>query len=205
MKNFIPDRFSHLISRRGFTLVELMVASTIALLLAGGVVELLLQASAEQRRGLGDSTVEEKAYMLQSEIASCLRSMSINQGMSPVYGTLVSDSNGNPLGYTSINVFYPTNGTYNRANITFNPTNGQVIYTPNVLASGSQVLWMTNGSTIVLTNLLFNSSYTTVGSENNSLVNVQFQMNDNGYSNQNPTNNVASVFRNFSVQMRNDY
>jgi len=192
--------------RRAFTLMELMIASVIGLVLAVGVVGLLLQASAEQRRGLGDSTVEEKAYMLQTEITACLRSMSVNEGMQPNYTTAVDyPGTSNIMGYTSVNVFYPTNGSWITANITFNSTNGQVIYTPNVLASTSQILWMTNGATMLLTNLVFSPSFNSVGAQNNSLVNVQFQMNDNGYSNQNPTNNVASVFRNFSVQMRNDF
>jgi hypothetical protein len=64
---------------------------------------------------------------------------------------------------------------------------------------------MTNSATLLLTNLVFSTSLNQVGAQNNSLVNVQFEMNDNKYSNQTPTNNIARVLRNFSVQMRNDF
>jgi hypothetical protein len=66
------------------------------------------------------------------------------------------------------------------------------------------MLWMTNSAAAVLTELYFSTSFNLDGSQNNSLLNVVFQMNDNGFSRQNPTNNPASLFRNFSVQMRND-
>jgi len=207
MKNLTNARFSRSAGRRGFTLIELMVAGTIGLILAGGVIELLLQASVEQRRGLSDSTVEQKAYMLQSEITSCLRGMSINQGFQPINSSAVYyPGTSNVMGFTSIVVFSPaTNGSYIEAQITFNPTNGQVLYTPNTLASATQIVWMTNSATLLLTNLVFSTSLNQVGAQNNSLVNVQFEMNDNKYSNQTPTNNIARVLRNFSVQMRNDF
>jgi hypothetical protein len=42
------------------------------------------------------------------------------------------------------------------------------------------------------------------GSPDNSLINVSFQLDDNGASGQNQTNNPASICRTFSVQMRNN-
>ena len=42
------------------------------------------------------------------------------------------------------------------------------------------------------------------GSQDNSLVNVMIQMDDNGYSHQNPINNPASIYRAFSIKMRSD-
>jgi hypothetical protein len=63
---------------------------------------------------------------------------------------------------------------------------------------------MTNSPTVALTKLYFSTSFNLDGSQNNSLVNVVFQMNDNGFSQQSPINNPASIMRNFSVQMRND-
>ena len=196
--------FAARVSRGAFTLVELMVAIAVSMGLGGTVVLLLLQSATEQRHGFADTTVEEKAYALQANITSCLRSMSATQGLTPNYSSGYHDSNGNLLGYQSVFLFYPANGAYITATIGYNSSTGQVIYTPNVLTPSTQMLWMTNTATAVLTELYFATSYNLDGSQNNSLVNVVFQMNDNGFSQQSSTNNPASIFRNFSVQMRND-
>ena len=202
--NLAVANVSRRISRQAFTLVELAVASTISIVIGGTVVLLVFQSATEQRKGYADTAVEQEAYTLEANITSCLRSMSANQGATPNYATQVSDSSGNPLGYQSIVIFYPTNGGYITGSINYIPATGQVIYTPNVLTPTTQIVWMTNSTTTLLTNLLFSTSFNPDGSQNSSLVNVQFQMNDNGYSKQNPTNNPASLYRSFAVQMRND-
>ncbi len=191
-------------ARRAFTLVELLVAATVGLGLAGTVVLLLLQSAAEQRDGFADTTVEEQAYVLQANITSCLRSMSANQGMTPNYSSALYNTNGNLLGYQSIFVFSPSNGAYITANITFIPSTGQVLYTPDITNPSVQTQWMTNNTSAGVTQLCFSTSFDLDGSVNASLVNVLLQMNDNGFSQQNPANNPASIYRNFSVQMRND-
>ena len=193
------------ISRRAFTLVELLVAAALGSVLAGTVLLLLCQTATEQRCGFADMTVEEQAYTLQANITSCLRSMSANQGMTPNYSSGLYNGSGNLLGYTSVFLFYPaTNGTYITGNISYNSVSGTVTYTSNVLAPSIQTVWMSNNAAATLTELCFSSSFNLDGSQNNSLVNVLFQMNDNGFSQQNPVNNPASIYRNFSVQMRND-
>jgi hypothetical protein len=192
------------ISRRAFTLMEMMFATTIGLGLAGTVVLLLVQSATEQRNGFADTTVEEKAYMLQANITSCLRSMSASYGLTPNYSSGLVNSNGNLLGYQTISVFFPTNGAYITATISYNASSRTVIYTPNDATPSTQIVWMTNSATAALTELYFTTSYNPDGSQNNSLVNVLFQMNDNGFSQQPTNNNTASIFRNFSVQMRND-
>jgi prepilin-type N-terminal cleavage/methylation domain-containing protein len=195
---------AHRLSRRGFTLVELLIAITVGIGLSGTVVLLLVQSATEQRNGLADMTVEEAAYTLEGNITACLRSMSANQGLTPNYGSGLLDTNGNLLGYQSVFLFYPSNGTYITASISYNPSSGQVLYTSNTSASSTETLWMTNSPTVALTKLYFSTSFNLDGSQNNSLVNVVFQMNDNGFSQQSPINNPASIMRNFSVQMRND-
>jgi type II secretory pathway pseudopilin PulG len=200
----LSTHFAARISRRAFTLVELLVATAVGIGLAGTVVMLLLQTATEQRNGLADTTVEESAYMLQANITTCLRSMSANQGLTPNYSSSLYDTNGNLLGYKSVLLFYPTNGGYNTASITYNSSSGQVIYMPNVLTPSTQVVWMSNSATAELTELCFSTSYNLDGSQNSSLINVLFQMDDNGFSQQDPVNNPASIYRNFAVQMRND-
>ena len=191
--------------RRAFTLVELMVAMSVGVILAGTVVLLLVQAATEEQRGYSDTTVEERAYTLQANLTSCLRGMSSGLGMT-VSSTNQYFSGTNAIGYTTIYVFQPnTNGTlFTTAKISANLINGAVIYTPDITAPATQTVWMTNSSNVVLRKLYFSNSLNLDGSQNNSLVNVAFQMDDNGYSKQNATNNVANIQRNFSVQMRCD-
>ncbi len=191
------------VSRRGFTLVELMVSTGISVLLGGSVILLLVQSATEQRNGYAANTVEEQAYTLEANITSCLRSMSANQGISPVWSSAVL-INGITNGYSSVVLFYPTNGAYIQESISFNASNGTAIYTPNTGIPTAQVIWMTNNVSASLTELYFSTSWNMDGSQNNSLITVTFQMTDNGFSQHNPTNNPANVYRTFSVQMRND-
>jgi hypothetical protein len=192
------------VSRRAFTLMELMAATAVGVGLAGTVMLLLVQTATEQKHGFADTTVEQAAYTLEANITTCLRSMSANMGITPNYASLLTDTNGNQLGYQSISMFYPTNGAYITASISYNASSGQVIYTPNVLSNTTQVVWMTNATVAALTEMYFSTSFNLDGSQNNSLVNVVFQMNDNGFSQQGRINNPTSILRNFSVQMRND-
>ena len=189
------------VSRRAFTLVELMVATAASIGLVGLVALMLLESAIEQRYAYANTTVEEKAYVLQANLIKCLRTMSGTQGVSPDYSSGPSPSGP----YASIKVFYPTNGAYIQGSITFDPASGRVLYIPNILAPTTNYLWMSNSSTAVLTSLSFSTSQNLDSSQNNSLVNVLFQMNDNGFSQQGTVNNPASIFRNFSVQLRNDY
>jgi len=193
------------VSRRAFTLVELLVASTVGAGLAGIVVLLLAQSATEARSGFADTTVEEKAYTLQANITSCLRSMSANMGFNPNYASSLTDSNGTTLNeFQTITVFYPTNGAYIDATISYNYSTGTVIYTPDDSIPSTTIVWMTNSATARLNKFYFTASANLDTSQNNSLVNVVFEMNDNGFSQQPQNNNPASVFRSFSVQMRND-
>jgi prepilin-type N-terminal cleavage/methylation domain-containing protein len=192
-------------SRRAFTLPELMVASSVGLLITSAVISLLMLSALEDRLGLGCATVEEKAYVLQTTIAKNLRPMSANQGMSPDYSLPYTAPNGSVLGYNGIYVFVAmTNGTYANEHIFFNSTNGAVTCVNNSTSPATQSLWMSNSPTCNLTNLWFSTSLNPDGSVNGSLVNVAIEMNDNGFAHQNPTNNCASVYRSFSVQLRGD-
>jgi type II secretory pathway pseudopilin PulG len=198
------NAIAHGLSRRAFTLVELLIAILVSVGLSGTVVLLLVRSATEQRNGLADTTVEEAAYTLEAKITACLRSMSANQGVTPIYSSAFLATNGNLLGYQSVFLFYPSNGTYITASINYYPSSGEVFYISNTLVPATGTLWMTNSTSVALTELYFSTSFNLDGSQNNSLVNVVFQMNDNGFSQQGAVNNPTSLMRNFSVQMRND-
>lgn len=193
--------------RGAFTLIELMVATLIGLVLAGDVVALLYQSAVEQKRGASNVTVEGQAYVLENTIKSCIRSMSANQGITPDYTTGATDSSGNFLGYQTVYLFLSnTNSTggYTTARIHFNSATGQVMFTPNMANPTNPVIWITNSPTLAVRKLCFSPSLNADGSLNSSLVNVRLQLDDNGASMQNPTNNPASIYRSFSVQMRSN-
>ena len=193
-------------STSGLTLVELMIASSIGLILAGTVVLLLLRAATEQKHGYYDTTVEETAYTLQANIIIVLRVSSSGLGVTLVPGTQVYNGT-NILGYNSIYVFKPnSNGTsFATSQIIVNTNNGSVVYVPNVTTPTSTVLWMTNRTGVVLRQLYFMNSLNLDNSQNNSLVTATFLMDDNGVSGQNLTNNdIANIQRSFVVQMRCD-
>jgi hypothetical protein len=184
-----------------------MIALGVGLPVAGAVVLLFVQAAFEQRRGLADTTVEENAYVLQSRITSCLRSMSASGGLTGVGSSAVYDASHSVIiGYQTVYGFQanPTNsGSYTTEQISFNPSSGQVLYTPNMAASSNQIVWMkTNSPTLALRQLYLIAHFD--GSQNSSLVDVHFEMDDNGYSQQGTNNNLADIDRSFFVQMRSD-
>ncbi len=202
---------SQLFSRRAFTLVELMFSTTIGLVVSGAVLTLMFQSSREQRLAMVNITVEEKSYMLDAALANILRSVSVNQGVQPDYPSQVKDGAGNliPYTYQSIFVFSPmpsnTNypSGYMRGYLQYTPASGLVVYTPDVRFTNNTVL-MSNSPTCRMTNFQFSTSFNLDFSQNNSLVNVSYQMDDNNFTRSSPTNNPASVFRSYSLQMRND-
>jgi prepilin-type N-terminal cleavage/methylation domain-containing protein len=193
-------------SRGAFTLVELMVAMSVGVILAGTVVLLLVQAGTEEQRGYADSTVEERAYILQADITSCLRGMSSGYGITGSSTNQIANTNG-VAWYTKIYVFHPdvTGANFTTAMINADLATGAVVYTPNIAVPGTTIVWMTNSPSVKLGQFYFatypNLDGTTL---NSSLVYVTFQMDDNGYSRQNVNDNIANIKRSFSVQMRCD-
>ena len=197
------DTGKQIARRSGFTLPELLIASSVSLLISGFVLSLLWLAVKEDRLGLGCATVEEQAYVLQGNLTKTLRIMSANQGMSPDYSMPYTASSGNVVGYHGAYLFkYMTNGSYATEHIVFNSTNGTVTFTDTSGSSAATTVWGTNTSTCIVSNVWFNSSLNPDGSVNSSLVNVALVLNDNGFAGENPTNNCASIYRSFSVQLR---
>ena len=192
--------------RQAFTLVELMVAMSVGVILAGTVVLLLVQAGTEEQRGYADSTIEERAYILQADVTTCLR------GMSCGYGATISSTNqelnatNGVAGYTKIYVFQPNaaGNAFTTGMINADLVTGAVVYTPNILVPGTTNVWLINSPNVRLDKFYFNTYPNLDGSQNNSLVYVTFQVDDNGYSRQNINNNVANIQRSFAVQMRCD-
>jgi len=204
--------------RAGFTLPELLIASTVSIILIGSVILLLIQVVREQRTCLACATVEQKAALLQAAICGCLRSNSSGMGVKFADPSLVSDAAGNPLGYQTIQFFLGNpDGSYSTEQISF--TNGAVTYIPDMRSLSSAVQWMTNAPHCVLRQLLFQPECGEGYSMDASLVNIRLEMDDGGYSSSfsarhttNATDSIATsfssgpagIYRSFSVQLRSN-
>ena len=175
----------------GFTLIEMLVASSIATLLGGVILLLLLQSAREGRRGFADATVEEAVAGLQSQILAHLRITSANEGVIFASPSSVIFARGPAPDYP-------------REQITFNAGTGQVLYYSNRNTSTSQVVLHQNKPNVVLRQLGFSPSIKPDGTTNCALINVLINMDDNGASGRPAGGNPASIWRTFSVEMRNN-
>ncbi len=185
---------------RGFTLLELMVASSVGTMIAAGSLLLLLESAKEDRRGFADANVEQSASVLQSKLMGYVRVMSATEGV--VFATPATGESGTLLGYKSL--IMARGPDYPREEISFNPTDGRVLYKPNRGTTAGQIMLMQNGGNVALRILCFSPSLKTDGTPDNALVNVFFKMDDQGFSRRPADQNPASICRSFSVRMRNN-
>src|ERR1039457_673839 len=95
-----PDPSSRNRRCGGFTLVELMVASGVAVMVLGVTMVLLIESAKENRRGVADASVEQAASDLQSKIIFYLRGMSASEGV--LFSAPVTNGSGAVIGYQSV-------------------------------------------------------------------------------------------------------
>ncbi len=186
---------------RGFTLVELLIASSVAILIGGATMLMLIESAKENYRGIADATVEQAVGDLQQRLIQQLRSMSASAGVqfsSPV-------TNGAKVFSKSIIVAQgPPNEGYPSQQISFNSSTKQVLHIPNRANTNATVSLTRGGTNAVVRQLLFSPSLKPDGTVDNALVNVRIEMDDNGFSRRVGVYNPASVCRTFSVRMRNN-
>jgi hypothetical protein len=191
------------VTQQGFTLAELVIASSVGVLIAGTMMFLLIESAAEQYRGISDANVEQASSSLEMQIIQRLRSMSANEGV--VYASPLTNGGSLFPAYRRIIVARGPWPTYPREEIRFDNANNCAIHLPNVsAATNQQVLLQANSSAYVLRNLCFFPALKADGTADSSLVNVVIELDDNGSSRRQCTNsNPARVQRTFSVKMRN--
>ncbi len=189
----------------GFTLVELMVASGVGLLVVGAASLMLLQSAREDRRVLADATVQQAANVLESKLMALLRLMSATQ--SAAFAQPVFDSGGNLLGFQCLVVSRGAPPDYTPEEIVFQPATGRVVHYANCASTNNpDLLWATNSS-LALRRMDFLPSLKPDGTSDTSLINVTIDLDDNGYSQRqlyNASTNAATIWRTFSVKMRNN-
>ena len=186
---------------RGFTLIELMVAVSVGTMVIAGPMLLLLESAREQRRGLADATVEQAAGKLQSQLVGYLRPMSANESV--IFSAPATNSAGAIIGFTSIIMAAGPAPDYPRQQITFDAADGKVMYYLDRSLPNTAILIVQNQSNMVVRQVCFSPSLKMDGTPDNALINVLIQLDDNGSSGRTVTPNPASIWRTFSVRMRN--
>ncbi|NGO38148.1 hypothetical protein G4L39_01895 [Limisphaera ngatamarikiensis] len=186
----------------GYTLVELMVAVSIGILLAGGGVFLLVEAARENLRTVADATVEQESAQLQARIQGLLRQMSSAEGA--VFILPVSEVVGLPTGFQAVIVGRGPTPDFPRAELRFDPQTGRVWFRENRLQPATETtLFENRPGRVVLRQLVFAPSLKADGSTDNGLIRVFMEMDDDGFGRRRPEMNSARVLRSFVVKMRN--
>ncbi|MCS7089262.1 MAG: hypothetical protein RMN51_05880 [Verrucomicrobiota bacterium] len=185
-----------------YTLVELMVAISIGILLAGGGVFLLVEAVRENLRSVADARVEQEAAELQARLLRLLREMSSFEGA--VYVLPVSGTGTIGTAYNGLIVARGPAPDFPRAELRFDATSRRVWFRENRLnATTETVLFESRPGRVVLRQLTFAPTVKADNTTDNSLVRVYFEMDDDGFGRRRATANTSRVFRTFSVKMRN--
>jgi hypothetical protein len=188
----------------GSTLVEMMLAAGVAVLVAGTATLMFLDCAKEDRRVFGDASVQEGANVLESKLLARLRVMSATQ--SAAFAQPVFDTAGNLLGYQCVVVSQGPPPDYTPEAIVFQPGAGQVVHYPNFANTNNPDLLLATNSSLALRRVDFLPSLKPDGTPDTSLINVTIDVDDNGYSQRqlyNASTNPATLWRTFSVKMRN--
>ena len=197
-------RGGYLARTRGFTLVEVMIASVIALFVVVGVIGIMLQVGVEQRRGAADALLEQQAGLLQDHMTLTLRSMSAREGAhftEPVLG-----AGGTPIGFGRVIVARGTAPDFPREELRWDRSTGAAIHDPDRAQSGNERVVFDSNVSVVLRHLVFSPSIKPDGSPDASLIHVWMEMDDNAWGNRRTATGVATntvVQRFFSIKMRN--
>jgi prepilin-type N-terminal cleavage/methylation domain-containing protein len=188
--------------RRGFTLIEVLVALMVATVVGSTAMLLLLASAREARRGVADAMVEQVAGNLQNEIVVRLRVMSASESV--VFSGPATDSGGGIIGFRSIIIARGPASDYPREQITFDDHLGLVLYTSNRAQQGGEIVLGQNEPGVAIRQVCFSPSLKWDGTPDNALINVLIKLDDNNTSGRTASANPASICRTFSVRMRNN-
>lgn len=190
--------------QQAFTLAELMITSSVATLVLGSVMVLLLQTAMEHRRGLAEATLEQEVGGLQNGVLRILRSMSAEQGA--IASDPVTTGQGSILGFRRVVVARGSAPEFPREAVFFDANTRRVIHDPNLAMSGDeQVLMESRPGSYVLRDVYFLPSIKSDSTPDPSLLNIVIELDDDGFSaSARPgSTNVTTLLRTFTVKMRN--
>ncbi len=185
------------------TLIELLVSSSVAVLVVGTLMMLVLEVAKEQRRGLVDATLQIQANLVEDKVTRLLRFMSAQEGVQT--NNLVSA--GSPFARTIVVAGGPSGSGYKRQQISYDPAAMILTHWPDRTATGNQVQIFKATNAAVLRNFYFFLSSKLDGSLDSATINVFMQMDDNyaaGRRNRDGTRRLTQVTRAFAVRIRNN-
>jgi hypothetical protein len=179
----------------GMTLTEVVMASSIAIVVVGSLLAIVHLVAVQQREGLVAANLQEQADLLEDKITRLIREMSATQAVA--LGAPVSA--GSPF-YRSIIVAQGAPPVA-REQLIYNPNAYTCAHIPNTSSPVVQETYYTNSSTAVLRDMYFYISEKNDGAPDASAITVVFKLDDNATGERSRTNVLS---RSFTATMRNN-
>jgi prepilin-type N-terminal cleavage/methylation domain-containing protein len=202
-------KMASLSQRKGMTLVEVIIASAIAVFVTAGVVFLLFTFARQQRLAFIEAQVARRADRIQDRIMDILRSASRNQ----VVPFSVNDAvPGQPSGKEVFfyRIIFRSGENSPNQELRFDPTTHAIIYDPDRSVANNEVRLdgaLSGTSLSRVEYVWFAQGILPTGAPDNSLILVQLEVNDQGLARRSwrdPTKRANWVIatRTFAVNLR---
>jgi hypothetical protein len=197
-------------ARRGLTLVEVLVASTIAVFVTTGIVYLLFTVARQQRVAFIQAQVARRADRIQDRIMDILRNGSRSQVVPFSVGDAVPGQTSGKEVFFYRMIFRSGENMPNQE-LRFDPTAHQIIYDPDRDVANNEVLLdraLANSPLTRLEYLWFAEGILPTGATDSSLILVvQFEVNDQGLARRSwrdpsKRSNWIIATRTFAVNLR---
>ena len=117
--------------RAAFTILELWISMAIGTMCLGAVGVLYVTMAKEQRTGLADAVLEQRADDLEDQLTGLIRGMSATQS-----ATLGTANSTNSSIYQVVLLSKGSGAP--QETITYNPTTKAVVYDPNIAIAGNE-------------------------------------------------------------------
>lgn len=191
-------------AKSGMSLVETLVSSSLLVIVSAGLLTMTLEAAKSQSRALVEATMNQEADLLQDRLLDFFRNMSASESV--IFSSPITS---NSRIYRSVICAKGEAPTYNREQITFNSSNGTILYDPDRTSQSVPVLFYypeINSNYPKLQELYFFASLKVGGIPDGSKLNIYFELSDEGYAglkNSNGATEKKIIARSFTVKMRN--
>jgi len=188
-------------TKSGYTVVEVTMAGSIALLVLGALLSLVLQLAKEQKQGLADGSLQHQTGLVQDQLAQLFRSMNATE--STVFADPVA---GSPACFRRIIVARGQAPAFAREEIYYDPAQSKLVHDPNRAVAGDEIVLCQLNNFAALRDLYFYPSLKTGNLPDSTAINVVMKFDDNGYSTRKDAVGQIkkmTVNRSFTVKFRN--
>lgn len=186
---------------RASSIVEIMIASTIAIMATGSLLMLVVQVGKEQRQTLAEASLQQDAGIVQDKLSILLRQMSVTESV--IYTDAVT---GQPGLYRKIIMAKGEAPDFPREEVWFDPNALTLYHDPDRNTSGNTLTMFGTNNLAVIRNLYFYPSMKASANPDSTTVNMILEVDDNGNAGEldeagNPSR--VSIFRYFTIKLRN--